>query len=609
MKSFIYSAKMQTAAKGLADSVRQPGPVSVWSMVRPLMWPWRWWMLAALFLNVVHGLAITFQNLIPKWLISDVLKPPGFTLHERLVRVLILAAIYLVVSNIGRMLIWHLGYRIFTAVRERMVFTLRGSFFRHVNHLCLRFHGAHPSGELFNYLFGSPLATVMAFYQHTSMQVVGGVFTIISTVVLVGMWDPVLTAVLFVMAFVSVLVMRSSITEVRRLTMQFQMTESDVSGRVADILRGSKAVKLYAMEKQVEQDFERDAYRLWRMSYDRDIRTHMQWMKQECVNYFVYALLITVATWRYATGHVDEGMVAAYLTAFGGLTGPISTVFGAVTMWGGAQASIQRIGTVLKTASTTPDPAGPVTAMPKTGDIRYDNVTFSYEAGAEPVLHEVSLMIPYGQRVALVGPSGAGKTTLAQLALRLYDPQSGRVTIGGADLRYIAGSELRRAFGIVPQDPFIFRAPIRENVRVAKPDATDVELIEACKRANAWEFIQELPNQLDENVGEGGCTLSGGQRQRLAIARALLAQPGFLILDEATSALDTLSEKLIQETLERELKGRTALFIAHRLSTVKNCDRIIVMRDGRIEQDGSYTQLVSQPGLFRELVEGQKLVS
>ena len=205
--------------------------------------------------------------------------------------------------------------------------------------------------------------------------------------------------------------------------------------------------------------------------------------------------------------------------------------------------------------------------------------------------------------------SGAGKTTLSQLVLRLYDPQEGRITVGGVNLRHLNGSELRHVFGIVPQDPFIFRAQIRDNVRVAKSEATDAELIEACKRANAWEFIKELPNQLDELVGEGGSSLSGGQRQRLAIARAILAQPGFVIFDEATSSLDSLSEKLIQETLEGELRGRTAIFIAHRLATVRNCDRIIVMQDGRIVQDGTYANLASSPGLFRDLVEGQRLIA
>jgi ATP-binding cassette, subfamily B, bacterial MsbA len=183
------------------------------------------------------------------------------------------------------------------------------------------------------------------------------------------------------------------------------------------------------------------------------------------------------------------------------------------------------------------------------------------------------------------------------------------VTVDGADLRNLHGSELRRRFGVVPQDPFIFRSTLRDNLRVACPEADDTRLRHACEQANAWEFISSLPAGLDTKVGEGGSTLSGGQRQRLSIARVLLADPPFFIFDEATSALDTLSEQLIQQAIERNLGGRTAIFIAHRLATVKHCDRILVVRGGRIEQDGGYDQLVAAPGLFRDMVDGQSLRS
>jgi ATP-binding cassette subfamily B protein len=175
------------------------------------------------------------------------------------------------------------------------------------------------------------------------------------------------------------------------------------------------------------------------------------------------------------------------------------------------------------------------------------------------------------------------------------------------NIRHCTGAELRKHFAVVPQDPFIFRTTIRHNLRVARPDATDAQMRRACEQANAWEFIEKLSAGLDTPVGEGGSTLSGGQRQRLAIARALLAEQDFFIFDEATSALDTVSERLIQSALEQAMVGRTAIVIAHRLATVKSCDRILVMRDGRVVQDGGYDDLVGQPGLFRDLVHGQML--
>jgi ABC-type multidrug transport system fused ATPase/permease subunit len=223
------------------------------------------------------------------------------------------------------------------------------------------------------------------------------------------------------------------------------------------------------------------------------------------------------------------------------------------------------------------------------------------------VLRGFSLRIPYGQKVAFVGPSGAGKSTISQLLLRLYDPEAGSISLGGVGLRPFSGPELRRRCGVVPQDPFLFRTSVRDNLRVARPDADEAAIRRACEMANAWEFVGKLPQGLDTRVGEGGSNLSGGQRQRLAVARALLADPPFFIFDEATSALDTVSESLIQDALEKNLAGRTAIFIAHRLATVKGCDRIVVIDAGQVAQDGTYDQLVEREGLFKELVLGQKL--
>lgn len=601
------AASIRNAEEALDRSLAADGPVSVGRVLWPTIRPYALFMVLGLLFNALHGMAISFQNLAPKWLISDVLKPVGLSPAERLRRAIGLGLLYLLVSAVGRMLVWHVGYRFFTWVRERIVFILRARFFRHVNHLCLRFHGHRPSGEIFNFLFGSPLAQFMHFYQHTSMHVAGAVVTIISTLLVIGLWDPVLTGVLLATAVAAVVVMQWSRGRIKALQKDYQETESGISATVADVLRGNRAVKLYAMEDHVAADFDRSALLLGRKSYHRDIRVHIEYMKYETTTYVAYAILLVTATWRYLGGHVDEGIVAAYLNSFTGIVGPLSMIYTAFTLWGGAQASVERIGTVMKTASTTPDPDAEVAASPAAGPLEFDRVTFAYEPGGEPVLRDFALRIPYGQRIALVGPSGAGKTTVIQLALRFYDPQQGAVRLNGCDLRRMRGADLRRLFGVVPQDPFIFRTTIRENIRVSRPEAMDPDIVEACRRANAWEFIEAMPHGLDERVGEGGSTLSGGQRQRLAIARAMLADPPFYILDEATSALDTLSERLIQSTIEREFEGRTVIIIAHRLATVKHCDRILVMSAGQVVEDGHYEELTQAQGLFAALVNGQRL--
>ena len=583
-----------------------PSPNAFRRYIWPLFLRHRWLLIGALLLNGIHGAAIALQNLVPKWLFAEVLEKPGLTTTERWQRLGWLIAGFLVVSLIARMAAWHAGYRLFTWVRERVVFALRGQFFRHVSHLCLRFHGEHPSGELFSYLFGTPLNNVMQFFQHTSMNVPGAVITVLMTLGMFWRWDWLVALVLMTTSFASVALMIRAREKMQKINRDFQSAEGDISGRVADVLRGNKAVKLYAMEDQVAEDFDRQALVIGRKSYERDVLSHIEYMKQESFGYFCYVALMAACTWRYFGGHIDLGTVAACLASFIGLNWPVQVVFQAFSLWGGAEASIDRIGVVLDTPSTTPDPADAAVPVPAGAEIVFDRVTFAYVPG-QPVLRDLSLTIPRGQRIALVGPSGAGKSTLAQLLLRLYDPQDGAVRLGGVDLRKFAASDLRKQFGVVPQDPFIFRTTMRDNVRVARPDASDAAIRHACEQANAWEFIAKLPGGLDSRVGEGGSSLSGGQRQRLAIARALLGDPQCFIFDEATSALDTLSEQLIQEALEKNLGGRSVLFIAHRLATVKNCDRILVIADGRVTQDGRYGDLVTQPGLFQELVRGQSL--
>ena len=585
-------------------------PTALPSAFRRHLWPIlhqnRWPIIAAIILVSLHGGAMTLQNVYPKWLFSEVLEPKGLDAAERWWRLVKLVIGYLAVSIFLRMILWHCGYRIFTSARERIIFSLRARFFRHVNHLCLRFHGQHHSGELFSYLFGTPLANVMQFFQQTSMLTPGAVIVIISTLGLFWKWDWPIAVLLTVLCALSFWIMLHARNRIKLIQTDYQKAEGAVSGRVADLLRGNKAVKLHSMETSINVDFEQQAQMIGRKSYERDVRSHVEWMKQETLTYFGYVSLLAACTWRYLDGRIDLGIVAACLAAYSGLNWPLQQIFNSVTLWGGCSASLDRIGAVLDTASTTPDPARPAPAPTAPGTLRFEDVSFHYADGS-PILRRLTLAIPYGQRVAIVGPSGAGKSTLLQLLLRLYDPAEGTVSIAGADVRSLAGRDLRRLYGVVPQDTFIFRSTLRDNLRLARPEADDTAIRHACEKANAWEFIARLPDGLDTPVGEGGSSLSGGQRQRIAIARVFLADPPYFVFDEATSALDTLSEQLIQDAIEKNLTGRTALFVAHRLSTVKNCDRILVMESGKVVQDGSYDELLSQPGLFRELVHGQQL--
>jgi ATP-binding cassette subfamily B protein len=303
-----------------------------------------------------------------------------------------------------------------------------------------------------------------------------------------------------------------------------------------------------------------------------------------------------------SVGELIQFLIYAIMVA--GSVGALSEIWGELQRASGAT---ERLVELLRTDDSVADPAQPI-ALPKggRGEIVFDALRFSYPTRPETsALDGVSFTIKPGETVALVGPSGAGKSTIFQLLLRFYDPVEGRITLDGADLRDMNRADFRAAMAMVPQDPVIFAASARENIRFGRPDATDAEVEEAAKAAAAHEFLTALPKGYDTYVGERGLMLSGGQKQRIAIARAILRDAPILLLDEATSALDAESERAVQDAVTRLSEGRTTLIVAHRLATVKQADRILVFEAGKIGAEGTHDSLVAQGGLYARLARLQ----
>jgi ATP-binding cassette subfamily B protein len=286
---------------------------------------------------------------------------------------------------------------------------------------------------------------------------------------------------------------------------------------------------------------------------------------------------------------------------------PLATLAQSATQFQNSLSGLDRVLDLLGESREMPSTVDSVRADRQriAGDIRFDDVSFTYPGSDHPALKDVTLSVAAGQTVALVGPSGAGKTTLSNLVARFYDPQSGRVTLDGRDLRDFDVESFRSLLGIVEQDVFLFDGTIAQNIGYARRDATSAEIYAAAQAANATEFIDRLSGGMQTVIGERGVRLSGGQRQRLAIARAILADPKLLILDEATSNLDTESERLIQESLAKLMSGRTCFVIAHRLSTISRADQIVVLENGQIIQTGTHAELMSRGGKYRAMVEQQ----
>ena len=576
-------------------------PTGLWDLVSPYAWTHRWALALCLFLNALPGFAMALQTVAPAFLLDHILNAKDVTMTGRYLRLGLLLVGYLFVAIVLRMYAWYGSYKIFTRVRESIILELRARFFRHINGLCLRFHGKHSSGELFTYVMGSPLAEVSSFYHTLAMNVPNALCLFLTSILMLGAWDMGMTAILVVSVILTVISSNSGQNRLRALMEDFQDTESKVIGRVADIFRGNRDVKMYAIEEKMSDTFYQTADVLRQKVYNRDLKTHHVNMRQEAVGIVCFILVCLVAAGRYMNGHLTGGQFWTFMAAFGALQTPVQLIFQLSVAKGRAQASANRLGEMLTADSTTPEPRRPA-PLPKQGALVARDLTFGYTKD-EPVLKDINITIPYGQSVAFVGPSGSGKSTLAKLLLRLYDPDEGSMSIDDINIRDARTTEIRQRFGVVPQDPYFFSTSIRENLLVVKPNATQARIQEVCEIANIWGFIEQLPEGLDTVIGEGGARLSGGQRQRLAIARSLLHEPGYFVFDEATSALDTVSERMVQEAFSRILPGKTAIFIAHRLSTIKDCDRIIVLDEGRIIQDGTFEQLRNQPGLFQRMVE------
>jgi subfamily B ATP-binding cassette protein MsbA len=392
---------------------------------------------------------------------------------------------------------------------------------------------------------------------------------------------------------------------IRRSAHRRQREFADVTGRLIEILEGIKVIKAFRAEEHEQDGFARSSRRLFRRGMRVAVNRTLARTFVDALNNIATVGVLVFGLFLVLRGR--WGLTIGDLGAFGAITltlyRPVRTLARGWVRVMDAEPSAERYFEVLDSPIEIHDAENAVGAERIRDGVRFENVTFTY--GREPVLTDVSFEARAGEVLAIVGRTGAGKTTLVDLLLRFYDPTAGRIAFDGVDLRAVRRSSLLDQMAVVSQEPFLFDGTIRENIRYGRLDASDDEVLAAARAAHVDEFADGLPEGYDTEVGAAGTRLSGGQRQRVTIARAILRDPAILVLDEATSSLDSKSERLVQDAIEKLLPGRTVFVIAHRLSTVRAAHKIVVLEHGCVSQVGNHDELMAESGLYRELVELQ----
>ena len=487
-------------------------------------------------------------------------------------------------------------------IGQDLLLEVRRRVFAHGQRLSLDFHESYTSGRLISRLT-SDVEALNDLLEQGLDGLLGALLSVVGISVLLVWLDPLLAAIVLA-GFVPLVVLTRWFQ--RRSRASYRRTRTTVARLIVhfvESMNGIRAVTAFRRERRSQQIMDElgGEYRDANADAVRLVAWYVGWLR--LVGNVTLALILLVGGLRVAGGTLELGALTAFVLYLRRFYDPLDELAQFFNSYQSAAAALEKIASVLDTAPGVPEPAVPVTLpTPVRGVLDFDRVRFGYRRAAQrTVLPEFSLHVPAGQIIALVGATGAGKSTLAKLAARFYDPTAGAVRLDGVDLREIADVDLRRALVMITQEAFLFSGSVADNVAMGRPSASRAEVVAATAAVGAREFVEALPDGFDTDVRKRGGRLSAGQRQLVSLARVVLADPAVVLLDEATSSLDVPSERAVQAALETVLAGRTALLIAHRLSTVLIADRILVLADGVVVQDGSPAELLAGPGEFADL--------
>jgi ABC-type multidrug transport system fused ATPase/permease subunit len=478
-------------------------------------------------------------------------------------------------------------------------FDLRDRVFAHLQRLSFGYFDRMPVGQLMSRAT-SDLQTIRFFLGYGLIFLFMHAFTLVFVTVVLLFINIPLTLLALLMGPALVIVAARASKRSHPVLVDVQQKVGDVTQTAEESIAGIRVVKAFGQEGAQAGRFGLRA----QAAFDRSIdAARLQSFYTSLMGFLPtlgVAVVIAVGGVMTINGSLTLGQFVQFYLYLAILTWPFRSIGNLIGSAQRAAASGQRVFEILDTEPELDEPAHPVALPAGGGHVRLEGVTFGYDP-ARPVLHDVDLDIPAGRTIALIGPTGSGKSTVTQLIPRFYDPQAGRVTLDGVDVRDVGLEDVRRVVGMVGQDPFLFSDTVRANIAFGRPDATDDEVEEAARMAQADVFIRALPEGYGTVVGERGFTLSGGQRQRIAIARAILVDPRILVLDEATASVDASTEREISRALGAVMRGRTTIIIAHRLSTISLADEIVLIDDGRVAARGTHDVLYVSSPLYREI--------